>query len=443
MKRVLSKNLLAQTYSQSVIFAVQLGSVPLLIQAWGIETFGVWILLTAIPTYLSFSDFGFTFVAKNDMSMRVAGGDRVGALETFQSIFVLLLLVAAVLIVVLGGAVLLLPWSEIFNLGAQTSDTARDVLLLQIVSALLYQFMLLLSAGVRCEGRAALETSFAASARLLDAGAILTTALLGGDLVDVAIAALIMRLFSLSALGVWLRVSTPWLILGTSKASISRIKEKMLPSLTYMMVPISNALLIQAPVIILGGVASPAIVALYAITRTVSRLGMSVANMLNYSFVPEYSFAQGRGDFPRFKSLLRLHLILTGAGVITYMAVAPFVVPFGVALLSKGLVVPNFYLGLILVVAISLEMVWSGLFSPSSALNAHRPVAVAFLVVSCGAIGLGSLMPSLYMLASSIGVAHGLVLIVSFLTLIRLYKDLRGSQKLNHEEGEAAYATSG
>src|ERR1700719_3609809 len=73
---------------------IQLGSVPLLLHAWGAAKYGDWLLLSAIPSYLTLSDLGFGDSSGSDMSMRVAAGDRQGAIETFQSSWVFLSLVS-------------------------------------------------------------------------------------------------------------------------------------------------------------------------------------------------------------------------------------------------------------------------------------------------------------------------------------------------------------
>src|SRR5579863_810410 len=68
---------------------VQLISVPAFLRAWGPHLYGEWLVMSAVPAYLSFTDIGFGSVAGNDMAMRVAGSDYVGALKTFQSTLLL------------------------------------------------------------------------------------------------------------------------------------------------------------------------------------------------------------------------------------------------------------------------------------------------------------------------------------------------------------------
>ena len=75
----------ATAISPLVVAVIQLGSVPLLLHAWGAARYGDWLLLSAIPIYLSLSDLGFGDASGSDMAMRVAANDRAGALRTFQS----------------------------------------------------------------------------------------------------------------------------------------------------------------------------------------------------------------------------------------------------------------------------------------------------------------------------------------------------------------------
>lgn len=425
--RVISRNLTAQGFSQIVTLIVQLGSVPLLIHAWGLESFGVWLLLTAIPVYLAFSDFGFTFVAKNEMSMRVAGDDRAGALEVFQSIFALLLLVAIGVGAVLAALIHVVPLGAVFDLGPETGAVARDVLLLQVGNVLLYQFFLLLCAGVRCEGRAATETVVAALARLGEAGAVVFAALAGYGLVGAALAGLTMRGVSLVVLALWLRGSTPWLRLGFGHARRAVLRRLAGPSVSYMMVPVSHAILIQAPVILLGAATTPAIVALYGVTRTVARLGVSGANVLSYAFTPEYSFAAGRGDGGRFRDLLRMHGRALGAGIAAYLLLGPFLLPWGVRHLSGGQIVPEGVLIGLLAAAVVFEMIWTAMFAPISAVNAHGPTARRFLILSGAALLAGVLMPGAVALAGVVALVHLAMIGVAALGLPEVLERARGA----------------
>ena len=438
MTRALSRNLGAQVYAQAVTFAVQLGMLPLLIWAWGVETFGVWALLTAIPAYLSFSDFGFTFIAKNDMAMRVAAGDREGAIETFQSILALLVLVATALGFALLGLVCVLPLDRIFNLGGLPLDEVRWVLGLQIVMALIYQFFLLASAGVRCEGHAALETVFGATGRFVEATAIAAAVLSGGSLLAATLGALVARLAALVFVTGWLRFRTPWLRIGFSVATRARLACLFGPSVGYMAVPISNALLIQAPVLILGAVATPAAVALFSVSRTVARLGMAATNMVTYAFVPEYSFAWGRRDGDGFRHLLRLQTGVIWAAVAMYAAAAFWLLPWGVRLVSHGQIAPRAALCAALATGVVFEMLWTSVFAPLSAVNRHRVVARAFLVFSVAAIVVSMPLATPVAIGWAVATAQLCTMLVALPQVFVLRRALPGGTGDPHQQATLA-----
>ena len=60
----------ANIYGQVVTAVVQLVGVPIFLWAWGTELYGEWLILFAIPSYLSMSDLGFSLSAANDMTAR-------------------------------------------------------------------------------------------------------------------------------------------------------------------------------------------------------------------------------------------------------------------------------------------------------------------------------------------------------------------------------------
>ena len=68
---------------------IQLVGVPVFLHFWGPKLYGEWLVLSAIPIYLGFTDFGFGGVAANEMTMLVARGEKSAALEVFQSTWVL------------------------------------------------------------------------------------------------------------------------------------------------------------------------------------------------------------------------------------------------------------------------------------------------------------------------------------------------------------------
>jgi hypothetical protein len=82
-KRRVLQGLAATALSPVATIFIQLGTVPLLLKAWGAAKYGDWILLSAIPTYLGLTNMGLGDASGSDMTLRVGAGDTQGAISKF------------------------------------------------------------------------------------------------------------------------------------------------------------------------------------------------------------------------------------------------------------------------------------------------------------------------------------------------------------------------
>jgi O-antigen/teichoic acid export membrane protein len=383
----LGRTLSAQAYGQIVTIAVQLALVPLLLHAWGTRVYGSWLLLSAIPFYLTFSDFGFTFVAKNEMVMAVAAGRRDAALRTFQSIFALLCVAVPLLMLLAAAAVFAVDVAGLLSVGV-SDGTARATLLLLIANVLLYQLYLLVCAGIRAENRPASEAMWAATARLGEGLAVAGVALGGGGMVAAGGAMLASRIVFLVAGYRWLRRLSHWLRLGFAHANSAELRRLRSPALAYMGMPIAQALLIQGPVLVVGGALGATAVVVFSTSRTLARLGTAAINMINNSLVSEYSALAGARNRAGFARLFRLQAGVTTIVTLGYVIVVLAAAPTVLRLLTHDTVrvVQPFFL--LLTIGVAAEMLWSALFTPIVAVNRHRATTLAFLAVAAAALAL-------------------------------------------------------
>jgi O-antigen/teichoic acid export membrane protein len=229
----------------------------------------------------------------------------------------------------------------------------------------------------------------------------------------------------LVSLWLWLRTSTPWLKLGFAHARKDRLRALLSPSLSYMLVPLGLATVIHMPVILLGAVAGPAAVALYSVSRTVTRLGTSVSNVLNNSFVPEYSFAWGRRDIAGFGARMRFHAIATVILTALYAGVGLWLAPIGVRILSGGQIIAQVPLIVALLAAVLAEMLWTAAFAPLSAINRHGQVARAFFGLAMVALVGMAVLAEPVTMAICVAIAGGLTLIVALFRLRVEYSQMR------------------
>ncbi|WBH17912.1 lipopolysaccharide biosynthesis protein [Sphingomonas radiodurans] len=384
----LGRTFSAQAYGQFVTVAVQLALVPLLTGAWGTRVYGSWLLLSAIPFYLTFSDFGFTFVAKNAMVMAVAAGRREAALRVFQSIFALLCIGIPLLLLASVTIILTVDVAALLSIDAVSGMAVRVVLLLLVSNVLLYQLFLLICAGIRAENRPASEAMWAASARLGEGAAVALAVLFGGGVVVAAAAMVASRVLFLAVGYWWLRRLSAWLRLGFAQADRGELHRLSSPALAYMAMPIAQALLIQGPVLVIGGTLGAVAVVVFSTSRTLARLGTAGINMINNSVISEYSALAGAGHRTAFARLFRMQLTVTTIATLGYAGVVLAIAPYAMSLLTHDTVLIMQPFFLLVVIGVAAEMVWSAVFTPVAAVNRHRGVTLAFVVAAAAALAL-------------------------------------------------------
>ena len=390
--RRVARTLTAQGYAQVVTVVVQLALVPILLRAWGTPLYGAWLLLSAVPFYLTFSDAGLTFVAKNAMVIAVAAGRRDEALRVFQTVFALLCALLPALLAASAGLILLLDPAALLGLSGVTAATARATLLLLALNIILYQLFLLVCAGIRAENRPASEVIWAATARLGESAAVAAAALAGGGLVAAAAAMVVVRLSFLLAAYRWLRGAARWLSLGWARADRVTACALWRPATAYMAMPIGHALLLQGPVLVAGSLLGAGATVAFATTRTVARLGTAGINMINNSVVSEYAALHGKGDRAAASSLFRWHVGVTFVATLGYAVAIILIAPAIVAVLTHDAVrVAEPFLTW-LAMAVAAEMIWSALFSPVAAINRHSRLTIGFAVVAGAGVALAWLL---------------------------------------------------
>src|SRR5579872_5172441 len=67
----------------------QAASVPILLTVWGPKNYGLWLMVSAIPSYAVLSDFGFGSAGAVLMTQMVAKDQKAEALQVFQSVSLL------------------------------------------------------------------------------------------------------------------------------------------------------------------------------------------------------------------------------------------------------------------------------------------------------------------------------------------------------------------
>lgn len=303
----------AHSMGMLITIGTQLASLPLYLSVWDAERYGVWLMLSALPAYLSMADIGMVTAAGNQVTMAMGAGRRDVANKVFHSAQLFMALVCGTVALVLVPLVLFLPWS------APVTPDQRHALLLLMLGVLVAFLAGLSDQMFRATHRAATGALMGNAIRLVEWAGWMAGLLLSGSFTAVALGGLILRLvLSLFAMGMAAQ-GDHGLSWGFSSARASAMREMAKPAMAFMAFPLANALAIQSITLLVGTLLGPAAVAIFNTYRTLARTATQATAIFSFSLWPEFSRLHGQGDEV---TLRRLAWRSTGLGALQALLVS-------------------------------------------------------------------------------------------------------------------------
>jgi O-antigen/teichoic acid export membrane protein len=418
LSSALLKGFAANLYGQVVTTAVVLGSVPIYLAHWGVERYGAWVLMTAIPSYLSSCDFGIGAAATNQMLIK-RPSDTDGERDAiFQSALVGISSVSALLLVLSALA----TWiaGTFFGYGHATT-----VFLLAALSCTTL-FTGCLDAALRANGRIASSIYFLNSIRLAEALGGIGALIAWDSFVAVAGGMLAVRI-TFTVAGV-LRVSSAypspkWGCAATTRAAFASLYR---PALSFAVYPVANGLILQGVTFVLGVcLGAPALV-MFTCYRTVTRLVTQALTLVNRTFWPELSLAFGRGDGARFSALMArsqdINVIISAIAAAGAIALAPWVIRVWTH--GKVAYAPVFFN--LMVLSTFLTSLWQAKWVALMSINKHGRFSIYYLALSF------LLLPLTWMLAHVFAELGGAVALIAHETAL-CFADAHAFRKTSND----------
>ncbi len=374
----LVKGLGANSLGQIITAIIQVVSVPLFLKFWGIELYGEWLILSAIPAYFAMSDIGFGSVAANEMTMLVAREDKSTALEVFQSSWLFISGISLLIALVVLANIWFVPVERWFKISHLNHIEVCGVVLFLTVHVLVGLQGGLLQAGFRCEGRYALGVFWGNVLRFVEFGIVTLAVYLGARPLIASFIFLSIRCIGTIGLRLSLRKQSPWIVYGFRHARIATVKRLAIPAIAFMGFPFGNAMSIQGMRMIISAVLGPPAVVIFSTLRTLTRFALQVMGMINNTVWPEISMAYGANDMELARKLHRYScqasLWLSLCAVAVLFATGKWIVHIW----TQGKIIMDanlFYLLLAVIVANSL---WYTSSVVLAAINKHQHMALYY-----------------------------------------------------------------
>jgi O-antigen/teichoic acid export membrane protein len=378
----LTKGAAANAFGQGANLFIQLSSVPLFLFFWGANLYGEWLILFAIPAYLSLSDVGFAAAATHQMTMLVGGGKKAEAITVFHSTSLLVLCLSICFFVLILLAVLFAPLSQWFSFSQISPDEIRNILLLLSLQVLVGLQTSVLYAGYNADGQYGLGMFILTLIRLLEFVFLALTVIFGGGPELVAAAFLSGRCIGFVILKGLLHRKISWLEKGMRRANKDTLRALLRPSLAFMGFPLGNFFNIQGLILIVGAIAGPVAVVVFTSLRTLTRITTQVVTSVNSSVRPEVSRAFGERDFELLRKIHRRAMqvsIWCATGLVLFLAIfGGLIVEFWTA----GRVQMDYSFFALLLATVAVNSVWWGSLSVLYGTNNHQRLALYYTLAN-------------------------------------------------------------
>ena len=378
-KRRLVLGLISNWISRMASSTIQLVQVPIFLHFWSEPVFGDWLIVNAIPSYLSFSNIGFGTVAGNEMTMAEARGDRATSLRVFQSCWWLIVVVMLVTGMVVAAALLVIPAGKLLNVHAISGTDTRWMIAYLGFSVLLGQLEQLLQSAYRAIGRYPYG-SFVKSCMSLGAfAAMLVPVGMGYGPRTTALVFASANVTGTLMLALLVRKDIAWVRFGWRYAEFTEIRRLAPMAFAFMGFPLGNALNLQGTLQAVSYALGPVAVVVFATARTVSRVALQMVQMINATFEPEFSRSFAIEDVELVRTLHRRACQV--ALIIAFCVVFAMVLggPYFLHHWTQGKVPPSRPLLMLLLVVVIFYSLWSTSSGLLAATNQHKKLAAVYL----------------------------------------------------------------
>ena len=301
---------------------LQLGAVPLFLHVWNAETYGAWLMLTAISVQALLLDGGMVAAAMNEIVMRTARDEKPGAARMLAVGLTITSLIAVACLAVAIPLILLI------DRGPLATADGKHALILLTAAALLHLYSGLFDGIFRAIDRYAQGVLVMQAAPLAEFVGGALGLLLAGSFTAVAAGVLGGRILHLLTLRILLARAAPALPWRLTTSGLGEARQLVRPGLAWMGFRISDALSLQGATLLVGALFGSGAVAAYNTSRTLSRLLYQFVGGLGNALWPEFSRLGATGDWATARVVAwRATWISVGAaglGGLVILAVGPW-----------------------------------------------------------------------------------------------------------------------
>jgi O-antigen/teichoic acid export membrane protein len=375
-----------------------LALVPVLIRAWGLAGYGQWIALTALASYLGYSNFGLVTTSSYDMIMASGAGDEARARRTFQMSLNLIFYVIGPVIALCTLGLCLLPSTTVLHLSTLTPAAAHVVLCAIGLQIWLQTLRSQMSGVLVATGRYGASYYLSGAEKLVEV-AVISTAVIAfhGSQIAAALSLAGCTAVDLLAVTIIGLRRAPWARPNFLVIDYQWLRIQAKPTLGYLLGGLAGqGIMLQGPRVILSALLGGTAVAVFSVYGTLMRILDQLVLMLVLPAGVEISNRVGAEDY---QGAYRLILLGSRLSLLLFLVVASGMMVFGpfvMAMWTRGHVEFAYGLmGLFVALAAASHL---GKVSWYALTSANRLYGLSFWQLGCAVsgVGLGAFLASQY-----------------------------------------------
>ena len=281
----------AEGLGQFLNIGIRILLVPLFLSAWGGEGYGEWLIFTAVAAWFGIADLGGQLYFINRMTETWAQKKFDEFQDFFSTGMILFCGAFTVLIALVTPTIIFLDVPEWLGAKITSSETARWVLILMCLKILASLPLGLVLGVFRATGSQATGVMYGnlmLLIQLTSGAAVLSNS---GGMVLMALTEVLALLFvsCFVILDLHRRMPREVQLFQIRSPSKKILREAWIPSLHFLGIQLSMAVMIQGSVIVVAKAMGPFEVAIFSTMRTIANLVSRLLGMMSHSAWPEFT----------------------------------------------------------------------------------------------------------------------------------------------------------
>lgn len=355
---------------------IQVASVPLYLNAVGLNVYAEWLVLTAIPAYLTVGDIGFAAATATSATyaLRNAEPSRANAIVNSGSAFVgATSLILAVLAAAIGSAFVN---DATFPL---IGSDAKLIICLQLAWVAVWMQLGFVEAAFRADGQYPRGINYLTLTRVVEFGAAAAALLVTHRVLYGAATLLLAR--SACAVLIWhsARKRISWYRPSLFHATWAEVRSLLVPSVTYAGITIGMAVLNQGLIIIVGYRLDRVSLVTFTTVRTLANTIQQLTAAIVDGALAELTSALAARRYHAASQAFRSTTLI--ATVICLLASTLLILSGSriVAVWTTSAVQPAVIFVAAMVITTAADVTWRIPLNLLRADNRHQSVGIAFL----------------------------------------------------------------